>query len=91
MRLSVLIVDDEPHARRHIKSLLAFKRWANTPIDQRHSLVNNDQHVSIIAQASVLESQRFLLLQDISNGKVDFKVAANESSKMKYNLHLSGR
>lgn len=76
---------------RHVKCLLASQRWTMIPPDQRHSLVTGDQKLSIMAQATVLASQRFLLLQDISNGKICFGPAAEESRIMKKKLHLSGR
>jgi hypothetical protein len=76
---------------RHVKSLLAFRRWAATPSDQRHSLVMSDRKISTIAQASVLEAQRFLLLQNLRSGNIHHDPAAKESRSLQKSLHFSGR
>jgi len=76
---------------RHIKSLLAFHRWARTPAHVRPSLDEDDQRISAVARASVLQSQRFILLQQLSAGKITYEEAAKISSALSQGLQLAGR
>ena len=76
---------------RHIKSLLAFHRWAVTPAHLRPSLDEGDQRISALARASVLQSQRFILLQQLSAGQISYESAAKSSSVLNQGLQLAGR
>jgi hypothetical protein len=76
---------------RHDKSLMAFRRWAGTPAHLRHSLVVADNRLSTIARASVLQSQRFLVLQELSNGQVTHEPAAEKAFSLSQSLHFAGR
>jgi hypothetical protein len=88
---NILRGEPSPEVARHIKSLLAFQRWAATPSHLRQSLVDSDNRASTIARASILQSHRFLVLQQLSSGSESHEIAAEKSFELSRSLHFAGR
>ena len=65
---------------RHFGTLLSFLRYVRTPISLREMQVQRDTRAVMIARASALRSQRFLLMEDMKEGIIHDKDRAIEIS-----------
>ena len=76
---------------RHVRSLLAFRRWASVPAYERDHMIKRDKETAALAQASVLRSQRHLLLLRLRSGQMLHREAADDSMLLREYIGFKGR
>jgi len=74
---------------RHLHELLAFHRWALTPPELRAQKAERDQQTCTMAQAAVLEAQRYLLMLKLRHGEINCEQAASSSNALQSQLRAS--
>lgn len=75
----------------HVRSLLAFRRWAQTPPHLRHELEQQDRQISRVAQAAALQNQRHVLLHCMLSSSTSRVEAVLDTQALKDRLMLVGR
>ena len=88
---SVRMEGPSPTIVRHVRSLIAFYRWARAPVRQREAIVDEGIHVSKVAQAAAMHSHRHLLLLKLRLGHINRKSAMYSSEILESSLAISGR
>ena len=80
-----------PSIVRHVRSIIAFYRWAKAPAEERTRIVDHGVEVARVAKASALQSHRHLLLHKMRQGKIEHKMAGNSTSILEASLNVTGR
>lgn len=80
-----------PSIVRHVRSIMAFYRWARAPDEERTRIVDHGVEVARVAKASALQSHRHLLLHKMRQGKIEHQMARNSTSILEASLNVTGR
>ncbi len=88
---SVRKVGPDAATVRHVRSIIAFYRWAKAPVTDRGAIIDHGRHVSKVAQAAALHSHRHLLLLKLRQGQINRESAASSTELLECSLNASGR
>ena len=90
-RLSAMTSGPSASIASHLRALLAFKRWALTPPNQRLELEHRDLQLSLLAQTAALRNQRHVLIMGMQRNEVHLSLAKEQTNELKRRLRLLGR
>ena len=76
---------------RHVRSLVAFYRWARAPVNNRNDVIDEGRRVSQVAQTAALKSHRHVLLHMMRQGKIKHPTAVSSTELLQSSLNTSGR